>query len=78
MEFGISLELFKLVPLLKECLMSVRYRISSSTTQPNVGKGRESLMEKKEKIAGFWNSESRALSQRDFGFSLCAAPEFQV
>ena len=45
----------------QKCL-GVRYRISSSTAQPNVGKGRESLMEKKEKIASFQNSESRALS----------------
>ena len=56
----------------------VRYEISSSTTQPNVGKGRESLMGKEKKIVSFQNSESRALSQWDFGFSLCAAPEFQV
>ena len=30
------------------------------------------------KVAGFRKSESGALSQQDFGFSLCAAPEFQV
>ena len=40
--------------------------------------GRKSLIEERKKIAGFQNSESGALSQRDFGFSLCAVPEFQV
>ena len=54
----------------------VRYGISSSTTQPNVGRGRKSLMGKK--VASFRNSESGALSQWDFSFSLCTAPEFQV
>ena len=56
--------------VLKDC---VRDKISSSS-QPNVGRGRNLLRG----IAGFWNSESGALLQRDFSFSLYAAPKFQV
>ena len=46
------------------------------------GAGRKSLKGERERVrgevAGFRNSKSRALSQQDFSFSLCAAPEFQV
>ena len=46
------------------------------------GVGRKSLKGERERargeVAGFQNSESGALSQQDFGFSLCTAPEFQV
>ena len=42
---------------------------------PSMGRGRRFL---KGEVASFWNSESGALSQWDFGFRLCAAPEFQV
>ena len=42
------------------------------------GAGRKSLQGGRERVrgevAGFQNSESGALSQWDFGFSLCAAP----
>ena len=51
----------------------VRVGISFSS-QPNVERGRNHLGE----VASFQNPKSGALSQRDFGFSLCAAPEFQV
>ena len=41
------------------------------------GVGRKSLKGERERargeVAGFWNSVSGALSQRDFSFSLCAA-----
>ena len=53
-----------------------------TATQPNVGSGKEIPEGGRERVRGevasFRNSESGALSQRDFGFSLCAAPEFQV
>ena len=46
------------------------------------GAGRKSLKGERERargeVAGFRNSKSRALSQWDFDFSLCAAPKFQV
>ena len=46
------------------------------------GAERKSLKGERERargeVAGFRNSESAALSQQDFGFSLCAVPEFQV
>ena len=46
------------------------------------GAGRKSLKGERGRargeVASFWNSKSGALSQRDFGFSLCAAPKFQV
>ena len=46
------------------------------------GAGRKSLKGERVRVRGevasFWNSESGALSQWDFSFSLCAAPKFQV
>ena len=53
-----------------------------TATQPNAGSGKEIPEGGRERargeVASFWNSESRALSQQDFGFGLCAAPKFQV
>ena len=53
-----------------------------TTTQPNAESGKETPKGGRERVRGevatFQNSESRALSQQDFGFSLCAVPKFQV
>ena len=48
-----------------------------TTTQPNAGSGKEIPEGGRERARGEV-AKSGALSQWDFGFSLCAGPKFQV